>query len=106
MPQLKIAAKGDNGQLTVTDYYVDLNLNRGYGSYSSGHSRYYRQDLWEGVEFSLGGPEYCREDRHLIDSLKENKTTIVDVGVGYDVQKIIGAMYASSSKQSTRDISW
>src|SRR5437667_3187053 len=58
MPQLKIAAKGDNGQLTVTDYYVDLNLNRGYGSYSSGHSRYYRQDLWEGVEFSLGGPEY------------------------------------------------
>ena len=106
MPQLKIWAKGDNGELTVTDYYVELRLNRPHSPYSLGSTRMFRQDLWEGVEFSLGGPEYCREDKHLIESTRKNATTVVDVTVGYDVQRIIGAMYESSEKQRPCDISW
>jgi len=106
MPQLKVSVKGDNGTLTVTDYFVELNLNHTVKPYSSGRTRFYRQDLWEGVEFSLGGPEYCREDRHLIDCVKENKSTLVDAEVGYDVQKIIGAMYDSNTKGGACDISW
>jgi len=106
MPQLKVSVKGDKGELTVTDYYVELNLDRANGQYPSGFTRFFRQDLWEGVEFSLGGPEYCREDKHLIDSVRQERSTIVDVLAGYEVQKIIGAMYESNAMRGPSDIRW
>jgi predicted dehydrogenase len=95
LPEIKIEIQGENGMLSVTEehlkYYIDSE-GRWY-SFS-------KQDLYHGVDFDLGGPEYTLEDKHFVESVKNNNATSVGVYDGYKAQKLIEAIYLSSSRKS------
>ncbi len=61
---------------------------------------YYKQDLFKGVEFDLGGPEYIGGDQHMIES-RIKRETEMDIFDGLKVQRIIG-IYRSASKHAMR----
>jgi predicted dehydrogenase len=92
LPEIKIEMQGENGMLVATEDYVKI--------YLDGESRwttYYKQDLYNGVDFDLGGPEYTLEDKHLIEAIRNNRKTEIDVFDGFNVQKVIEAIYKSAS---------
>lgn len=92
LPEIRIQVEGDKGMLTVTDDYLKVYLDK-EGSWKT----YYKQDLFKGVEFDLGGPEYTLEDRHMIESVKAKRGTGMDVFDGLKTQKIIEGIYRSAS---------
>jgi len=92
LPEITIEVQGENGMLVVTDDYVKIYLDK-----ELSWTTYYKQDLYEGVDFDLGGPEYTIEDKHLIESIRNNRRTEIDVFDGFKVQKVIDAIYRSAS---------
>ena len=92
LPEIKIEVHGENGMLVVTDDYVKIYLDR-----ESSWTTYYKQDLYEGVDFDLGGPEYTIEDKYLIESIRNKRGTEIDVFEGFKVQNVIEAIYKSAS---------
>lgn len=63
MPEFGLTIKGTEGSLSVDDYEIKLNLDK------SKQTTYYRQDLNDSVFFSLGEPEYFREDEYFIKTI-------------------------------------
>lgn len=63
MPEFRIAVTGANGALSVDDSALKLEMN------NSTQKTWYRQDLDDSVKFSLGDPEYFREDYAFFQSL-------------------------------------
>jgi len=92
LPEIKIEVEGDNGMLVMTDDFLKI-----YTDDTSSWKTSYKQDFFKGVEFDLGGPEYTLENRHMVDSVRDNKETNVDVANGFRVQKVIEAIYKSNS---------
>ncbi|MBE9595071.1 MAG: hypothetical protein IMF19_16520, partial [Proteobacteria bacterium] len=92
LPEIKVEVQGENGMLVATDDYVKIYLDR-----ESSWTTYYKQDLYKGVDFDLGGPEYTLEDKHLIESIRNKRKTEIDVFDGFKVQKVIEAIYKSAS---------
>lgn len=95
LPEIKIEIHGEKGMLIVTDDYVKI-----YTDQEAKWKKYYKQDLYAGVEFDLGGPEYTREDRHMIESVKQKKDTGLDILEGFKVQKVVDGIYKSASINS------
>jgi predicted dehydrogenase len=93
-PEAQLVIEGDRGTLKVSDDRIEIDLDRTSGTCGKGRSVIYRPDIFKGVEFELGGPEYTIEDRHFIDCVKTGTQTSVDVEVGFEIQKIISAIYS------------
>ena len=99
LPEIKIQVEGDKGMLAVTDDYLKVYLDQ-EGSWKT----YYKQDLFKGVEFDLGGPEYTLEDQHMIESIKAKRKTGVDIFDGFKVQRVIEGIYRSSSDKRAMEV--
>ena len=92
LPEIKVEVQGENGMLVATDDYVKIYLDE-----ESRWTTHYKQDLYRGVDFDLGGPEYTLEDKHLIESIINKRKTEIDIFDGFKVQKVIEAIYKSAS---------
>jgi predicted dehydrogenase len=68
MPEIGISVEGDKGRLMANDDVVELTPKEGHPT------RWYRQDLNDGVPFLLGGPEYYRQDEELVRCLREGRS--------------------------------
>lgn len=97
LPEIKIEVQGENGILVFTDDYVKLYLDNTQSGFKEGWTTFYKQDLYNGVELDIGGPEYTREDRYILESIKNCKQTEMDVFEALKTQSIIDAIYQSSS---------
>ncbi|MEN6553751.1 MAG: Gfo/Idh/MocA family oxidoreductase [Methanobacterium sp.] len=95
LPEIKIEVHGEKGMLVVTDDYVKI-----YSDQDSRWETYYKQDLYEGVGFDLGGPEYTREDIHMIESVKQERASGLDIFDGFKAQKVVEGIYKSASTKS------
>lgn len=95
LPEIKIEVHGEKGMLVVSDDYVKV-----YTDQEAKWNTYYKQDLYDGVDFDLGGPEYTREDKHMIKSVKERRDSGLDVFDAFKVQKVVDGIYKSASIKS------
>lgn len=95
LPEIKIEVHGEKGMLVVSDDYVKV-----YTDQEAKWNTYYKQNLYNGVDFDLGGPEYTREDKHMIKSVKEKKDSGLDVFDAFKVQKVVDGIYKSASIKS------
>lgn len=82
MPEFGLVIKGDKGKLTVNDDEVvlDTKLNS---------EKWYRQDLGDNVDFLLGDPEYCREDKEFVISVLNRRKCEPDFLTAAKVDRII-----------------
>ena len=102
IPEITINIKGEYGSLKVNQDFIELNFKSENQKFKSGKTMIYKQELEKGVSFDVGGPDYTKEDRHVIDCIKHNRTPLVDISDGANVQSVIKSMYAASSKNNTQ----
>ena len=51
------------------------------------------------MAIDIGGPQYTRQDQDFVNAIIENRTVESDALSGYNVQKIVDAIYISSDNQ-------
>ncbi|MFX1517991.1 MAG: Gfo/Idh/MocA family protein [Promethearchaeota archaeon] len=95
LPEIKIEVEGEKGKLVITSDYVKLFLTE-----TLRWKAFYKQDLYEGVDIDVGGPEYTREDKHMVQSVLEKRNTMIDILYAIKVQKITDAIYESALKEA------
>jgi len=68
MPEFGLSIECPKGKIEVNDDRLCLTLDN-----DSAQRKLYRHDLNDGVYFSIGDPEYFRENREFVDSLLGNR---------------------------------
>jgi predicted dehydrogenase len=94
LAEIKIEVEGEKGKLILTNDYVKL-----YLAETLQWKTYYKQDLYNGVDIDVGGPEYTREDVHFVQSVLENRDTMTDVYYAMKVQTVTDAIYESALQE-------
>lgn len=94
LPEVRIEVHGKNGMLTVNDDYVKVYLDK-----EATWTSHYKQDLFQGVDFDLAGPEYTVEDKYLVECVRSSRKAESDVFSGFKVQEVIDAIYKSAAEK-------
>lgn len=100
LPEVRIEVHGEKGMLVVNDDYVKTYLDK-----ESSWTTYFKQDLYRGVDFDLGGPEYTLEDEYLLECIRNRRKAESDVFDGFKVQKVVEAIYRSASEKHAIEVS-
>jgi len=99
LPEIKIEVEGEKGSLIVTEDYIKYQLDS-----ANVIRTIYKQELYRGVEIDIGGPEYTRENVYMIEHVRRNKQTDLNIFYAYKVQTVTDAMYESIEKKKQVDI--
>ena len=89
LPEMGVLIEGTNGRLRVTDDYLKLSLNTAIFGMPAGDHLFRKPDLYSGVDFLIGEPEYCIEDKHFLNSLLKAKSPEPDFRAGMIVNNLI-----------------
>ena len=73
LPRATIEINGEYGQILVDQTELRVYLKEARCGLSGGWTKFSQADLFKGVEFDIGGPEYTNQDRFFIDSIGINK---------------------------------
>jgi predicted dehydrogenase len=114
VPELNIEIIGNNGKLRVTEDFIKLELKKTAEQpniYEEPSNKknvilMYKQELAEGVPIDVGGPEYTREDIHMIDSVFNKRQSLVNVFEASKTQSVIQAMYDAASYRLVRKVTY
>ncbi len=99
--QTTIEVLGANGVLTVTDDTLRLALDKPLGGWPAGRTSFNAAQLYRGVPFDVGGPQYTREDEAFITALRDPTTPIPDLIQACHVQHIVDAAYRSAENNGS-----
>jgi predicted dehydrogenase len=90
IPETQIEIHGKNGSLVVNDDFLSLRIVEDVpGVINSGATIQRKPDLVQGVDFVLGDPEYCIEDKYFLDCVKHGTSPVPGLDAGLEVNKII-----------------
>ena len=106
LPELNIEVIGTNGNLRVNEDFVTIYLNGSASQSTNTTTTIYKQALNRGVSIDLGGPEYTREDSHLIECILKSKQTLNNVYEASRTQSVIQAMYDAASNNSAEKVEY
>jgi len=96
IPEINFLIKGSNGTLKVNQDYIDLQLDKPIGSITNTSQKIYKQTLESGVPFDVGGPDYTKEDMHVIKSILTDEKPLVDAFEASKTQSVIQGIYDSA----------
>ena len=91
-----ISIQGEKGTLNVTDDEVKLYLETKVMGYESGWNIFLKSDLFSGVDFDIGGPQYTLQDIDFINAARAGKQVCSNVKSAVDVHHIIDSIYQSA----------
>jgi len=91
-----IDVQGTDGNLTVTDDELKLYLEHEHESYPRGWTVWKKPDLFRGVPFDIGGPEYARQDAEFLSAVRLGETVCSDAASAFGVQRVVDAIYQSA----------
>ena len=97
--EISIRINAVNGTLEVSDDAVNLYLDSTSNGHNIGWTKYLKPDLFEGVEFDVGGPQYTKQDRAFLNAIQTGENVESDVQNAYEIQKIVDAIYYSAERQ-------
>lgn len=107
LPETWIELTGNNGTLTVTDDYFRMKIFRDVSpDIKAGSYNLEKPDFDLGVDFLIGDPEYCMEDKSFIQSILSSGRPEPSFEDGVLVNKIIAALHnaASYSKLGSQNV--
>ena len=93
MPEFGLSIECSKGKIEVNDDRLCLTLDDGT------QKKWYRHDLNDGVYFSIGDPEYFRENLQFVTSLLENKQCELSFENASMVDYVIDQVRSRSSEQ-------
>ena len=96
LPEIGIRIVGRSGILQVTDDYLKLELYSDAAILKAGKYHFKRPDFDWGVDFLIGDPEFCLEDKNFIDCVMKGESPMLDFRVGLGVNDVIERIFNSS----------
>lgn len=106
LPELNVEVIGTNGNLRVNEDLVTIHLNGSASQSPNSMTTIYKQALNKGVPIDLGGPEYTREDAHLVECILQSNQTLNNVYEAGRTQSVIQAMYDAASNNSMEKVEY
>jgi predicted dehydrogenase len=101
---IEIALDGENGFMEITNDYIKCSLHQPVDDLEAGWTTFHKIDMESRSHFDLGAEGFFDEDKHFIESCLIRRMPLVSWGDGFNVQKIIEAVYLSSEKRSPVDM--
>jgi len=103
LQQTTIEIDGTLGQMTVSEDFLKINYNE-YEEKKKQNTILYRQSLYQGVEFDIGGPMYTFEDLDFVDRIKAGKQSQLNVIDSSRTQSVVDYIYKSSSNNKMEKV--
>ena len=97
-PTISIHVQGRNGTLDVDDDSVRLFLDAKSDAYAEGWSEWRKPDLYRGVSFDIGGPQYTLQAEEFLTAVRGGPAPASSVRSAYAVQCVIDAAYMSAER--------
>ena len=89
LPEIGIEVIGDNGKLRVTDDSLTLILNSSTSGLPAGTHEFRKPDFDTHVDFLIGDPEYCIEDKYFVRCILTEVAAKPDFDDGVAVNSLI-----------------
>jgi len=106
LPEFKIKIYFENGELIVTEKYLDIYSEIDTEFISEGWNTFYKQDITDDVQLNLGGPEYTLEDSHLVEAIIEDKKTKSNFKTAARTNLVLDRTYSSISDNEVKEINY
>ena len=106
LPEINLEIHGTNGNLRVNEDIIRIELKNSVKELENTNMVIYKQSLNNGVLIDIGGPEYTKEDMHVVDCIKKNRQSLVSVFEASKTQSVIQSMYdaAGNGKRQVKYI--
>ena len=88
--------RGEDGSIKVSDDGVSLEVFHSTSNFERGSYLYSKPELYEGVDFLIGDPEYCIEDHRFLGSLHDQSDAGVDFGTAAGINDTIDKIRAAA----------
>lgn len=98
LPEIGIRVAGKNGTLHVTDDYLRFELFSGASGMKEGKYHFQKPQFDSAVDFLIGDPEYCIEDKYFIECVLSGRTPEPSFLAGRRVNDVIERTRNSSSR--------
>ncbi|HEV2139021.1 MAG TPA: Gfo/Idh/MocA family oxidoreductase [Nitrososphaerales archaeon] len=96
--ETRIDIVGNNGTLVVSDDYLRMEIIEDIPSIIKSGRHYLRKpELYPGVDFLIGEPEYCLEDKYFLDCVKSHTQPRLGLDTGVKVSRVIQTIYESAN---------
>lgn len=99
LPEINLEIIGTNGYLQVSEDFIKIDLKEQVKELENKSTIIYKQSLNNGVPIDIGGPEYTREDIHMVDCVKQKKQCLVNVFEASKTQSVIESMYRAAKTE-------
>lgn len=106
LPELDIEIMANNGKLRVNEDFLEVKMKDPVPPYYDHTTTIYKQSLSNEVPIDLGGPEYTKEDIHMVECVLNKKQTLVNVFEASKTQSVIQAMYDSAGAGQTKKVEY
>jgi predicted dehydrogenase len=94
LPETKIEVIGSEGRIEVSDDRLFVSGNQ--SKEDSEGKEFTAPDLYKGVSFLIGDPEYCTEDEFFVNSIRNGREAHPDFSDATIVNKVIEGIHKSS----------
>jgi predicted dehydrogenase len=101
LPETKIEVIGSEGRIEVSDDRLFVSGNQ--SKEDSEGKEFTAPDLYKGVSFLVGEPEYCTEDEFFLNSIRNGKEAHPDFSDATIVNKVIEGIHKSSLQ---KEVMW
>jgi len=105
-PEINIEIIGKNGKLRVNQDFIEINLEESVPPLKEPKTKIYKQEIEQGVFFDVAGPDYTKEDIHVINSVKKKSKTLIDAFEASKTQSVIQAIYDSAEQNTSKKVEY
>ena len=101
LPHTEIVVEGDNGTMELTNDYLKLYLYKAHKNYPKEWTTIHKIDLPSSSRFEIGAEGLYEEDQDFIRAAVERGRPAVTWADGFEVQRMVEAIYRSASAKTT-----
>lgn len=101
MSATSLQVDGENGQLTVTNEAIELDLREGRAGWPAGKTRVLHPELPQPARFDLNGEAYLLEDASFAAWVTGGDEPPGTAALGLDVQRMMTSLYASCAQNGS-----
>jgi predicted dehydrogenase len=106
IPEVNLEIIGSNGWLKVNQDYIEIKLKNPIPPIQETHVKIYKQELDQGVSFDVAGPDYTKEDMHIVNSVMKKRHTIIDAYEASKTQSVLQAIYDSAAQNKSLKVEY
>ena len=104
LQEINLVIEGRNGKMEISNDMIKIYLKKTRPGLKEGWTTLHKIDLGDSADFFLGSEEFNIEDKHFVKCCLQGKRPLVSGIDGFEVQRIIQAIYHSAESNKVVDM--